>query len=198
MRKDSDSSIFNCVICKEDREYYSKGQCEHTKVCNYCSMKSRMLYKDIRCPICTKKLEFIFILEKLEKIPYKELINQIDDFYTDDDFDTIGIYYTTISAQEEALKLKSFVCPIKSCEEKCYENLDNLSKHLKDLHKRFYCDVCLKEGKKFLSEMPLYNNQTLNEHICYGEFSQTGALLTPPHPFCPVSHFFNFFNFLVL
>jgi hypothetical protein len=187
MRKESDNSTFNCIICKEDREYYSKGSCEHNKVCNYCTMKSRMLYKDLRCPICTSKLNHIFILEKSDNISYNDLISQKDDYYIDDDFDSIGIYYTTISAQEEALKLKSYICPIKSCEEKCFDNMDSLNKHLKERHKRFYCDVCLKEGKKFLSEMPLYNNLTLNDHILYGEFSQRGTLLTPPHPYCPVN-----------
>ena len=48
------------------------------------------------------------------ELSYNDLISQKDDYYIDDDFDSIGIYYTTISAQEEALKLKSYICPIKS------------------------------------------------------------------------------------
>lgn len=101
-------------------------------------------------------------------------------------FQQCGVFYTTISAQEQALKLKNFVCPIKSCQEICFENLQTLIIHLNKTHKRFYCETCLKEGKKFLSEMPLYNHENLNEHITFGEFSNSGALVVPPHPYCPV------------
>lgn len=86
MRKESDSRIFTCVICKEEKEFYSMGQCEHRGVCDYCSMKSRMLYKDMRCPICTTKLDFVFILEKEDKSAFVELVKEKDLFYVDDDF----------------------------------------------------------------------------------------------------------------
>ncbi len=66
-----------------------------------------------------------------------------------------------------------------------------LSNHLNKIHNRFYCEVCLKEGKKFLSEMPIYNHLTLNEHITFGEFSNSGALVVPPHPTCPVNNNLN-------
>jgi hypothetical protein len=46
--------------------------------------------------------------------------------------------------------------------------------------------VCLKEGKKFLSEMPIYTYEGLNEHITYGEYSEKGSLIIPPHPVCSV------------
>lgn len=86
MRKQSDSTIFNCVICKEDRDFFSMGQCEHRGVCNYCSMKSRTLYKDMRCPICTTKLDFVYILENGDKTSFAELNGQKDYYYVDDDF----------------------------------------------------------------------------------------------------------------
>jgi len=89
MRKESDSKIFTCLICKEEKEFYSLGQCEHRGVCDYCTMKSRMLYKDMRCPICTTKLDFIFILEKDEKIHFSELLKEKDLYYVDDDFNVI-------------------------------------------------------------------------------------------------------------
>ena len=53
--------------------------------------------------------------------------------------------------------------------------------------------MCLKEAKKFLSEMPIYNQDTLNEHVIYGEYSTQGTLLTPPHPTCPFCDF-KFYN----
>ena len=89
MRKESDSKLFTCVICKEEKDFYSIGQCEHRGVCEYCSLKSRMLYKDTRCPICTLKLDFIFILEKEERPSFSELVAEKDLFSIDEDFKVI-------------------------------------------------------------------------------------------------------------
>lgn len=90
MRKESDSIIFTCVICKEEKDFYSMGQCEHKGVCDYCCMKSRMLYKDMRCPICTTKLDYVFILEREDKTPFAELAKEKDLFYIDDDFKVLS------------------------------------------------------------------------------------------------------------
>lgn len=138
MRKKSDIDSFNCIICKEDRNYFSLGICDHRKVCNYCSLRSRILYKDKKCPICTTKLEEIFIFEWNEDPIYSEELKNKDDFYKDDGFKDNGIYYASISAHEEALKLKSFICPIKSCQDGAYDNLQTLCTHLNKVHKRYY------------------------------------------------------------
>jgi hypothetical protein len=52
----------------------------------------------------------------------------------------------------------------------------------------YYSDVCLKEGKKFLAETPIYTIDGLNEHITYGEYTEKGAMLVPAHPSCPVNY----------
>jgi hypothetical protein len=44
----------------------------------------------------------------------------------------------------------------------------------------------LKDNKKFLSEMNIYNQEKLKEHIEYGEYTESGDLITPPHPECQV------------
>ena len=87
------------------------------------------------------------------------------------------------------MQLKSFLCPIRSCQEICFENMQSLISHLNKIHKRFFCETCLKEGKKFLSEMPIYNYENLSEHISFGEFSNVGTLIVPPHPSCQVIYF---------
>ena len=138
MRKESDSEIFNCIICKEDRHYFSIGNCDHRKVCNYCSLRSRILYKDKKCPICTSKLEEIFIFDSNEHPFYSDIEKNKEDYYKDDDFIDNGIYYSSILALEEAIKLKSYICPINSCPDKAFDNLQTLCIHLNKLHKRYY------------------------------------------------------------
>jgi hypothetical protein len=53
-------------------------------------------------------------------------------------------------------------------------------------HKKSYCSTCLKEAKKFLSEMNIYSNEKLNEHVSFGEYNNKAIMLSPPHPLCPV------------
>jgi hypothetical protein len=138
MRKESDSEYFNCIICHEHRNFYSMGVCEHRKICNYCCLKSRSLYKDKKCPICNTKLENVFIFDIHEKPSYSEMEASKQYYYEDDEFTQNGIYYSSMEAKEEALKLKSFICPIKSCNEGAFDNLQTLCTHLTKVHKRLY------------------------------------------------------------
>lgn len=47
----------------------------------------------MRCPICTTKLDFIFILEKDEKTQFSELLKEKDLYYADDDFNVIYTHF---------------------------------------------------------------------------------------------------------
>lgn len=138
MRKESDADVFNCIICKDDGHFYSVGSCEHKKVCIYCSLRSRILYKDKKCPICTTKLDYVCIFEKEEQPSIQEISKNLEYYYKDDDFEESGIYFGSMTAKEESLKLKSYICPIKSCTEGAFDNLQTLCTHLNKIHKRYY------------------------------------------------------------
>lgn len=138
MRKESDSGVFNCIICKEDRDYLSVGSCYHRGVCIYCSLRSRILYNDKKCPICATKLDYVFVMEVDDKSLISELEENKEYFYKDDEYDENGIYFVTVSAKEEALNLKSFICPIRACQDSAFNNLQTLCTHLNQVHKRYY------------------------------------------------------------
>ena len=197
MRKESTSSqnspTFNCLICKEDRKFVSIGLCNHRRICLYCIMRARLFYDENKCPICNTNLDEIYILDFSNKITYEEIIKEKDLYYKDDEFDKCKIYYTEMDAKEEALKLRGFNCPIKNCRSETFENLENLNEHLNKVHRRYYCNVCLNENKKFLSEMEIYNEQNLQEHIEFGEYKD-GILISPPHPSCPFENNMKFYN----
>ena len=188
MRKESTSSqnapTFTCVVCSKDKELVAVGHCDHRRVCSYCSMKSRLHYNYKKCPICLQILDIVFISEFTDKTPFKTLLTKKEEFYEDEEFDKCGIYYTTIEGKEEALQLRGFNCPIKSCHSETFENITSLSEHLNKVHKRFYCPYCLKENKLFLSQMSIYNQNNLDDHIKYGEYDKN-VLISPPHPSCP-------------
>ncbi len=138
MRKESDLDKLNCIICKEDRDFFAIGSCEHRKVCHYCALRSRILYKDLKCPICMTKLDEIFIFEVSEHPTFTEIQENKEFYYKDDDPETPGIYYASISAQEDVIELKSYICPITSCQQRAFENLQTLLTHLNKVHKRFF------------------------------------------------------------
>ena len=196
MRKESNSSqncqYFTCVVCSKENELVAVGSCDHRRVCSYCSMKSRLHYDYRKCPICLKILDLVFICEFTDKTPFENLCKKKDEFYEDEEFDKCQIYYTTIEAKEEALKLRGFNCPLRSCKAETFENINSLSEHLGKVHKRYYCPYCLKENKLFLSEMNIYNQKNLEDHIKYGEYDKN-IVISPPHPTCPFDNttFFN-------
>lgn len=86
MRKESDSNIFTCIICKEIKNIYSFGVCEHRSVCSICCLRSRLLYNDKKCPICTTKLDTVFIFEINEKPSFKEAEQQKKYLYEDSNY----------------------------------------------------------------------------------------------------------------
>jgi hypothetical protein len=196
MRKESTSSqnapTFTCVVCSKDSELVAVGSCDHRRVCSYCAMKSRLHYDYKKCPICLKILDLIFICEFTDKTPFVNLVKKKDEFYEDEEFDKCQIYYTTIEGKEEALQLRGFNCPLRSCKAETFENMSSLSEHLNKVHKRYYCPYCLKENKLFLSQMSIYNQKNLEDHIKYGEYEKN-VVISPPHPSCPFDSttFFN-------
>ena len=180
------ASLFTCIICGNEEELVSIGECNHSRVCCYCAMKSRLHYNYKKCPVCLKLLEIIFICNIVDKISYETLFKKKEEFYEDEEFDKCGIYYTTKEGKEKALKLRGFKCPIKNCHKKAFNNMDKLSDHLKKAHKKFYCPYCLKENKLFLYQMKIYSQSNLSDHIKYGEFDNyNNIFISPPHPTCP-------------
>ena len=196
MRKESSSSqnatTFTCLICGENKVFVSVGECNHRCICLYCTLKSRLHYNDKRCLLCLRHLETIFICDFNDKTHYENLLKKKDEFYEDDEIKQNGIYYTTVNEKEEASKLRRFNCPIRNCRYETFKNLNSLIEHLNKEHKRFYCNCCLKENKNFLSEMKIYNQKNLQDHIKYGEYEKN-YMICPPHPNCPFDNsiFYN-------
>ena len=177
-----DLSKFICIICNEHKEYYSIGKCNHRVTCMYCTLKCRSFYNDKRCPLCNVILEEIFISPISEEYLFDDLNkNDKSIFFKDDDFINNGVYYVDISSKEESLNLKGFKCPINYCSSDPFDNINLLKKHLSENHLKYYCDVCLKDGKKFLSEQKIFAKEELKFHNKFGDFTQ----YISPHPKCP-------------
>jgi hypothetical protein len=101
-------------------------------------MRSRILYKDYKCPLCSQKLDTVFIYEITDKPSYESIVNQKEDLYPDDEVRENGIYFGSISAQEEALMLKNYICPVRGCQNGVFDNQQQLNIHLIKVHKKSY------------------------------------------------------------
>ena len=172
-----------CVICGEKIEYYSIGQCNHREICYYCTLKNRTFYNDKKCPLCNTNLEIVFISPKSEIYSFEELSKkELSSYYKDNDSDEIGVYYTDITSLETSLQLKLYKCPIDYCvKEEPFNSYEDLVQHLKDNHQKLFCKVCVKYGKKFITEQKVYSKNEINEHNWYGDIDED----IPPHHKCP-------------
>ena len=179
---ESTDTKVECIICNEQKEFFSIGHCNHEVTCLYCTLKCRSFYNDKRCPLCNIILNEVFISPISEKHNFEELDKKDKSIYfQDDDFENNGVYYIDITSKEESLKLKGFKCPINICLSEPFDNFDQLNKHLNENHMKYYCDICLKDGKKFLSEQSIYSKEELKNHIKFGSYKNNIL----PHPKCP-------------
>ena len=172
-----------CVICGDKIEYYSIGICNHKEICYYCALKNRIFYNKNKCPLCNKYLDVIYICPKSETKTFKELSQEdLSSYSKDEDSDKIGVYYADISSKEISMNLKAYKCPIDDCdEEESFEEYKDLSDHLEIYHQKFYCELCIKYGKNFISKLNVYSKKEMEEHNLYGNFEEG----IPPHYECP-------------
>ena len=172
-----------CVICGDNIEFYSIGQCNHNNMCYYCTLKERTFYNNRKCPLCNTILDIVFISPISETKTFEELSKEeLSSYYRDNDSDEIGVYYTDISSLEVSMQLKSYKCPIDYCvKEEPFDTYEDLLHHLWDNHQKFYCKVCVKDGKKFISEQKVFSKDEIKEHNLYGDIDED----IPPHTKCP-------------
>ena len=189
----SEDSI--CVICGEQLSFYSIGKCNHKEICYYCAIKNRLFYDDMKCPLCNTNLSIVFICPISENKTFEELSKEdLSSYYKDEEESKdLGIYYTDVSSYEAALQLNSYKCPIEYCvKTEPFETFEDLTNHLLLNHQKFYCKVCIKDGKKFLSEQRVYDKNEIKEHNLYGDLEDE----IPPHHYCPFDKelFYDFEN----
>ena len=208
-RKNTEELTLNfiCCICLEHKNFYCLGECDHICTCLKCALKFRTFYNNLNCPVCHKKLERVFICPISESHSFNDLNSQnLAIFFKDEDFEINGIFYIEISAKEESLNIKNFKCPIENCfienlnenlnennknsNENSNENLNEIKNHLKNKHNLYFCEVCLKESKKFLSEQKVYNQNDLFYHKKFGDIENE----IPPHFKCKYCKFEWFYN----
>ena len=181
-QNNSEESI--CIICGEQLSFYSIGKCHHKEICYYCTIKNRSFYDDTKCPLCNTNLSLVFICPITEKKSFEDLSKEdLSSYYKwEEDSKDLGIYFTDITSYETALQLNAYKCPIEYCTKTDnFETFEELKNHLFLNHQKIFCKVCIKDGKKFISEQKVYDKNEIKEHNLYGDLEED----IPPHHFCP-------------
>jgi hypothetical protein len=156
-----------CVCCLYDLRTYVTYSCMH-HVCLHCSLKMRIVCEKLDCPICRQiSTDVICTKKKLdEKLNFeRELEKYIKKAPLSGMF-----YYITDAIKVEYEQLLGNFCRLCDTQPQ-FKNLDDLEIHLKRMHKRFFCDLCLKYLKLFPFERKFYNREELAQHRREGDLN---------------------------
>ena len=90
--------------------------------------------------------------------------------------------------------LRALHCPMANCRDrtsKCVD-LSDLKHHLKDRHRRFFCELCLEFRVLLVGEQQTYSKIKLSQHMECGDLSPEGEVISM-HPKCPFCgrYYFN-------
>lgn len=88
-------------------------------------------------------------------------------------------------------EFKLIRCPEEGCDDnKVYQHLHYLKKHLKEKHQKFMCDLCVDNKMCVLSQHKLYTQYELQQHLKEGDYDEMGNIYFY-HPTCSFCH--NYF-----
>lgn len=98
------------------------------------------------------------------------------------------VFHCGAEAKKEFEKLKQYKCFVKINGKPCkndrsFENIAFLKKHLREEHKRVLCDICFQKKTCVLEEQKLYTQAQLNKHLERGDIDEFGNIIFL-HPYC--------------
>lgn len=148
------SDTGHCLLCLGDLKYIAMGPCGHKHICVTCTLRLRLIIKDIACPICKVNLESIYIIDD-PKLTYEDVSGMEEDLIRDRDDPTV--FYLNEKCQHEGEQPRHLICRIGKCKHKKeFSNINGLKRHLERDHKRTFCEICLKHRIVFLQEQKTY------------------------------------------
>lgn len=94
----------------------------------------------------------------------------------------------------DTLLLLRYNCPHPTCDVACEGKWKELKKHVKMVHDRFLCDLCIQNKKIFAHEHTLFTYQQLHIHTKFGdkglvETDLSGFKGHPECGFCKISFY---------
>jgi 5-methylcytosine-specific restriction endonuclease McrA len=161
-----------CQICCNPIKFYSIAACDHPIFCNICTLRLRILKKDLRCPLC--QIESSTVIFTKTKQTYSTFsLPQLK-------HDTkLGIYFDSKATSIESISILQYHCPVADCPSRNLGGIPHLTGHLSKKHKLLTCGLCLEYKHLFPSEIEtFFTKAELARHKSKGDKAFKG------HTFC--------------
>nr|POE54136.1 e3 ubiquitin-protein ligase hel2 [Quercus suber] len=171
-----------CFICASDISHQSVAPCNH-RTCHICALRLRALYKTKACAHCRTEAMNVIFTDEGEK--------RYEDYVASDFFETdhnLGVSYEKKEILEDTVLLLRYNCPEESCDVAC-RGWGDLKGHVRSVHQKVMCDLCILNKKVFAHEHELFTHQELKKHEKYGDdnpgaVDQSGFKGHPECGFC--------------
>lgn len=167
----------DCLICCEEKDVMTVGECEHPYVCLVCAYKLRSLNKNVKCIYCNQELHKIIAVNNPDQT--YEIMNKKNPVHFSN-----GIHWVEEKVKWACYDLQSIKCSIKECKKRMnFNNIAAYKKHLKDDHRRYLCDLCVQNRTLMAEEHKIYRKEELDSHYYQGDYDEEDNLIFM-HPYC--------------
>ncbi|KIJ59677.1 hypothetical protein HYDPIDRAFT_100159 [Hydnomerulius pinastri MD-312] len=171
-----------CWICAEPVKYYSVSACNH-RTCHVCSLRLRALYKKLDCTFCKEPQPTVIFTSS----PDAQFSSYTPDSIPHKD-PKLSIHFETQDMMEETLILLRFNCPDVECDYTA-SGWGDLKLHVRAMHGKMLCDLCIRFKKVFAHEHALYPPNMLPLHLPSMPHRSNKQALKEPieggiHPLC--------------
>lgn len=195
-----------CICCWHELKTYVYYSCAHY-VCLNCSVKMRVLCEKIDCPVCRQESRRVLCTKQVLDTSssgesggnnatvspqmIEKLIDKIGQAGCLGSEATAGIYFDCEQIRDECEDLLAYRCSLCPSETETagrrerFNSMDELEKHMRKAHHRFYCELCIENLKLFAHERKFYDREGLAQHKRVGDrddFSFKG------HPLCKLTN----------
>ncbi|MCO5577362.1 hypothetical protein L7F22_031193 [Adiantum nelumboides] len=192
-----------CAVCVEPLEWVGYGACGHRDVCSVCIARLRFVLGDKQCCICKQECSSVFVSKALGD--YTKLIDNFEtladrrDLWRDSNIQAYFDDEDHFKMIKNMCRLSCSVCegaenPGKDHVKKghIFRNLDQLRRHLFNVHKVHMCGLCLEGRKVFICEQKLYTKKQLDRHLQNGnsdiDLNDEDRGWFNGHPLCNFCH----------
>ncbi|CAG8566433.1 5786_t:CDS:10 [Diversispora eburnea] len=169
-----------CFICAEPIIYYALADCNH-RTCHLCTLRLRALYESKNCAYCkTEQTKVIFTYDAEKS--FQEYKDSDIPFRIED----LNIFCEDQRIYEDTSIILGLNCPDEKCETTC-RGWSELKRHVKNIHRMWLCDLCIRYKKVFTHEHVLYTRHELEKHIEKGD--KSGFKGHPECEFCKTTFY---------
>lgn len=174
-----------CPVCTENIEYAAIGDCDHA-LCHICNLRLRALYLNTNCALCKADQKSV-VYQKVDSA--SSSIKQFSYFDRKKlkALKRLKIYCANDDIYEEVQILLRSNCPDPDCDVSFQSGWRELKQHIRQIHKKFICDICIKHKKAFSHEHSLFTKSQLERHCKSGDASDPSF---KGHPKCEFCHTF--------